>query len=58
MANVSVKPPCKYGATCYRKNEQHLKDFSHPGSEEVSVLTLYSYNIAHTTWVSMKWVDS
>ncbi|EFA86677.1 PARP domain-containing protein [Heterostelium album PN500] len=24
------KPPCKYGAGCYRKNAQHFKDFSHP----------------------------
>ncbi|GAM17278.1 hypothetical protein SAMD00019534_004530 [Acytostelium subglobosum LB1] len=25
-----AKPMCKYGATCYRKNAQHFKDFSHP----------------------------
>jgi hypothetical protein len=26
----SSKPVCQYGANCYRKNPQHLKDFSHP----------------------------
>eukprot|EP00294_Goniomonas_avonlea_P009266 CAMPEP_0114556524 /NCGR_PEP_ID=MMETSP0114-20121206/9336_1 /TAXON_ID=31324 /ORGANISM="Goniomonas sp, Strain m" /LENGTH=224 /DNA_ID=CAMNT_0001741737 /DNA_START=14 /DNA_END=688 /DNA_ORIENTATION=- len=26
-------PPCQYGAGCYRKNPQHLKDFSHPGRD-------------------------
>lgn len=24
------KPVCKYGASCYRKNPDHLKKFSHP----------------------------
>lgn len=24
------RPWCKYGAACYRKNEQHLRDFRHP----------------------------
>ena len=24
------KPPCKYGASCYRKNPEHLHEFSHP----------------------------
>ena len=24
-------PPCKYGASCYRKNPDHFKEFSHPG---------------------------
>lgn len=23
-------PPCRYGASCYRKNPEHLKEFSHP----------------------------
>lgn len=23
-------PPCKYGSKCYRKNPDHLKEFSHP----------------------------
>jgi ATP-dependent DNA helicase 2 subunit 1 len=27
-------PPCKYGAACYRKNELHLKSFSHPPKAE------------------------
>jgi hypothetical protein len=25
-----LPPPCKYGANCYRKNPEHLKEFSHP----------------------------
>ena len=25
------KPVCKYGKDCYRKNPDHLKEFSHPG---------------------------
>ena len=24
------RPVCKYGASCYRKNEQHLLQYSHP----------------------------
>jgi ATP-dependent DNA helicase 2 subunit 1 len=27
-------PPCKYGATCWRKNELHLKSFFHPPKTE------------------------
>lgn len=27
------KPVCKYGASCYRKNPDHLKRFAHPGRE-------------------------
>lgn len=29
------KPPCKYGAKCYRKNADHLKNFSHVVAEAV-----------------------
>lgn len=31
---MAAKPVCKYGASCYRKNPDHLKQFSHPGREE------------------------
>ena len=24
------KPPCPYGANCYRKNPEHFKEYSHP----------------------------
>ena len=24
------KPPCKYGASCYRKNPEHFEQYSHP----------------------------
>jgi hypothetical protein len=27
---VDDLPPCKFGADCYRKNADHLKNFSHP----------------------------
>ncbi|XP_076054925.1 tyrosyl-DNA phosphodiesterase 1-like [Oratosquilla oratoria] len=35
---VNNKPPCKYGAKCYRKNPEHLKEFYHPGKDEVEPL--------------------
>lgn len=28
------KPICKYGASCYRKNPDHFKQYSHPGRRE------------------------
>lgn len=28
------KPVCKYGASCYRKNADHFKQYSHPGRRE------------------------
>ena len=31
---MADKPVCKYGASCYRKNPDHFKQFSHPGREE------------------------
>lgn len=31
---MAANPVCKYGASCYRKNPDHLKQFSHPGREE------------------------
>jgi len=30
-SSSTTKQPCQYGARCYRKNPQHLKEFSHPG---------------------------
>lgn len=32
---MAARPACKYGASCYRKNPDHLKQFSHPGREKV-----------------------
>ncbi|KAF9173150.1 hypothetical protein BGX21_010060 [Mortierella sp. AD011] len=29
-SNGSKQEPCRYGASCYRKNPDHLKNFSHP----------------------------
>jgi hypothetical protein len=34
--NGDERPLCKYGATCYRKNPQHLKEFRHPTKENSS----------------------
>jgi len=31
----SSLPLCKYGAGCYRRNPEHLKQFSHPGSKYI-----------------------
>ncbi|KAF9912855.1 hypothetical protein EC991_008721 [Linnemannia zychae] len=28
--NASNQQPCKYGASCYRRNPDHLKQYSHP----------------------------
>ena len=28
------RQPCKYGAKCYRKNPQHLAEYSHPGDPD------------------------
>ena len=28
------KPVCKYGASCYRKNPDHLKRYSHPAKHQ------------------------
>jgi len=28
------KPDCKYGNKCYRKNADHLEEFSHPGRDD------------------------
>lgn len=25
------RPVCRYGSECYRKNPDHLKEYSHPG---------------------------
>ncbi|XP_066921282.1 tyrosyl-DNA phosphodiesterase 1-like [Clytia hemisphaerica] len=31
---LKTKPTCKYGEKCYRKNENHWKEFSHPKQEQ------------------------
>jgi hypothetical protein len=28
------RPPCQYGATCYRKNPAHRSEQSHPGDSD------------------------
>ena len=30
---MAAKPPCAFGAKCYRKNPQHLANFSHPAAD-------------------------
>lgn len=31
------KPPCKYGASCYRKQPEHRAQFSHPSGNQATV---------------------
>lgn len=31
-------PPCQYGASCYRKNPSHFKEFSHSGNITITVI--------------------
>ena len=31
-------PPCQYGASCYRKNPSHFKEFSHSGNIIITVI--------------------
>jgi hypothetical protein len=31
------KPPCKYGASCYRKQPEHRAQFSHPSGNQTTV---------------------
>ncbi|CAF2086879.1 unnamed protein product [Rotaria magnacalcarata] len=32
-------PPCPYGANCYRKNPDHLKEYSHSGTVSTKITT-------------------
>ena len=36
---MTSKPLCKYGAKCYRKNPEHLEQFTHPSTRESEVET-------------------
>ncbi len=31
VAVSTGRPPCRYGTKCYRKNPEHLEQYSHPG---------------------------
>ena len=33
-STAAPRPPCPYGAVCYRKNPAHFKEFSHPGDKD------------------------
>ena len=33
---MAAKPPCAFGAKCYRKNPQHLANFSHPAETDAA----------------------
>lgn len=33
-AEEAVKPACKYGSKCYRKNPDHLAEYSHPSNQD------------------------
>jgi len=41
----SSKPACKYGASCYRKNDDQLKEFSHPVDSNGKIIKLKNKNI-------------
>jgi hypothetical protein len=32
--DFDARKQCRYGHSCYRKNEQHKKEYSHPGDED------------------------
>eukprot|EP00438_Fugacium_kawagutii_P011146 Skav200227 [mRNA] locus=scaffold2352:115543:120910:+ [translate_table: standard] len=34
MPAPEARPPCKFGAECYRKNPDHKRQFSHPGDPD------------------------
>ncbi|GFN76618.1 histone parylation factor 1 [Plakobranchus ocellatus] len=34
VVKTKTKPACKYGSKCYRRNAQHLRDYSHPEAEK------------------------
>eukprot|EP01137_Pigoraptor_chileana_P013130 Opistho-2@66308 len=36
---MATKQPCMYGAKCFRKNAQHLQDYSHPTSAAAAFST-------------------
>ena len=38
--NESTKPTCKYGHDCYRKNPDHLNEFSHPNGGNFKISNL------------------
>ena len=39
MATKNTKPRCKFGEKCYRKNPQHLQQYSHPNKNDDEVAT-------------------
>jgi hypothetical protein len=39
-AKAGTKPMCKYGAKCYRKNEQHIKQYRHPDDDDEEVCSI------------------
>lgn len=57
LANSKTRPPCPFGATCYRKNLLHFAEFSHPfnlldpdnDSDDENEETKKSSTTTHTT---------
>jgi len=39
--NKRLRPLCKYGEKCYRKNPAHLAEFRHPGSNKRVIILSY-----------------
>jgi hypothetical protein len=46
------KEPCKYGASCYQKNPDHLERFSHPGRDDDSPSDAFVQPVAKKQVVS------
>ena len=42
------KPPCKYGASCYRKNPEHLREYSHPAKGGKRTYKKVYHNVRYT----------
>ena len=48
MACSDSRPVCKYGSACYRKNPQHLEQYSHPHlvNDEGNNIDLRKYKVS------------
>lgn len=42
-----VRPPCPYGSACYRKNEVHRRDQTHPGEPDYDASATAARDIDH-----------
>ena len=49
LDELKTKPACKYGAKCYRKNESHWKEYSHPKESQGKSSSLLSPTTKRTS---------